>query len=145
MTSFAERAAQQPDRPFRAAAFGTPGIKGCSVCRPKSPFGRASCLWLLLCLGPLTWAVNASAHGGNGPAALCTEASARAAVVTGVPPHLLSALALTESGRNRGGRHLPWAWTVNVAGAGRWFDSRAAAEAHVRAHLAAGATNIDIG
>lgn len=87
----------------------------------------------------------APADAAADPAALCEAAARNAARLTGVPPEVLMALALTESGRHRGGRMRPWPWTVNVEGEGRWFDSRAAAVAHVEARRAAGARSFDIG
>ena len=79
------------------------------------------------------------------PALLCEDAAVRAAEATGVPLPVLQAIALTESGLGRGGRLRPWPWTTNIAGQGRWFDSRAEAEAHVRAQREAGRRVIDIG
>lgn len=82
---------------------------------------------------------------GADPAGLCDAAALRASEATGVPLQVLQAIALTESGRSRGGRMRPWPWTINIAGEGRWFDSRAEAESHVRAQHEAGRRVIDIG
>lgn len=41
-----------------------------------------------------------------------------------VPPALLYAVALGESGRLLDGKMKPWPWTLNVAGKGFYFDSR---------------------
>jgi hypothetical protein len=79
------------------------------------------------------------------PADLCDRAAAEAARATGVPLPVLQAIALTETGRNRGGRLRPWPWASNAAGAGRWHDSRAAAEAYLRDIIASGQRSIDIG
>jgi len=79
------------------------------------------------------------------PAGLCDTAAAEAAAATGVPVLVLQAIALTESGLRRGDRMRPWPWTTNVEGQGRWFDSRAAAAAHVRDQIALGHNGIDIG
>ncbi len=79
------------------------------------------------------------------PAAQCEGAARTAAQLTGVPAEVLAALALTESGRARGGGLRPWPWTVNIAGDGQWFDSRDSAIAHARAALRAGKRNVDIG
>ena len=47
-----------------------------------------------------------------------------------VPPDMLYALACAESGRSMPGGHiLPWPWSLNVAGVGQVFPSRAAAYA----------------
>jgi hypothetical protein len=95
------------------------------------------------------WAVLAGAVWGWGvaadPADLCDRAAADAARATGVPLAVLQAIALTETGRNRGGQLRPWPWATNQGGPGHWFETRAAAEAHVRALVAEGRRNIDIG
>ncbi len=79
------------------------------------------------------------------PSELCDRATERAAVATGVPLAVLQAIALTETGRRHRGAVRPWPWTTHAAGAGRWFDSRAAAEAHVRSLRGEGLRSIDIG
>lgn len=60
----------------------------------------------------------------------------RVAMEQGVPPELLYAVALTESGYsvpNVG--HRPWPWTLNVAGKPYRYPNRASAEAALRQHL----------
>ena len=79
------------------------------------------------------------------PAALCQSAAATAARESGVPLPVLAAIALTETGRGRGGRLQPWPWTVNSEGRGAWFDSRDEALAHVAAERARGAASFDVG
>lgn len=79
------------------------------------------------------------------PGDLCDAAAARAAEATGVPLAVLRAITRAETGRGRDGRLQPWPWTVNMEGAGRWFDSLGAALAHVQAHLDAGARSFDLG
>ena len=79
------------------------------------------------------------------PADLCDLAAQRAATATGVPLSVLRAIALTETGRRHGGAFRPWPWTTHAAGEGRWFDSRAEAEAHVRTLRSQGRRSIDIG
>jgi hypothetical protein len=75
----------------------------------------------------------------------CDAAAALAATQTGVPRDVLLAISRAETGRTVDGQFAPWPWTVNEAGAGSWYDSKAAAIAHVQDALALGATNIDIG
>ncbi len=91
---------------------------------------------------------------GNGPgplragtdtSALCDRAATLAARAHGIPDNVMHALTRAETGRRVDGRFGPWPWTLNVAGTGAWFDSRAGAEAAIAAHLAAGTTNFDIG
>ncbi|MCA3450242.1 MAG: transglycosylase SLT domain-containing protein [Rhodobacter sp.] len=68
-----------------------------------------------------------------------------AAEETGVPQTVLQAIALAESGRNRGGHQRPWPWTVNFGGDGTWYDSSGEARRAVAAYQAEGGTNFDIG
>lgn len=76
---------------------------------------------------------------------LCDEAAARASATSGVPLSVLRAIALTETGRTRQGAFRPWPWTVNMEGAGKWFDSFAEARAYVAQHHARGARSYDVG
>jgi len=77
----------------------------------------------------------------------CDVALHDAAEATGVPVRLLLALAPVESGvGSRTGRIYPWPWTLNINGRGSYhFRSRAAAERHLDALIAAGIDNVDIG
>lgn len=86
-----------------------------------------------------------SAVPATDPAARCRAAAEAAARRHGVPPALLEAIALVESGRRGGGGVEPWPWTLNIAGRGFWFESRAEALARVRAELAAGRRSVDLG
>jgi len=76
-------------------------------------------------------------------------AISHAARASGVPVALLLALAPTESGLPRAHDRrpsYPWPWTLNTNGRGSfYFRSRAAAEKHLDALVAAGIDNIDIG
>jgi hypothetical protein len=79
------------------------------------------------------------------PAAVCDVVSDVAAREAGLPVSMLRALTRTETGRARSGRLTPWPWTVNMEGAGHWFDDREAALAFASKHHARGATSFDIG
>lgn len=80
---------------------------------------------------------------------VCDLAAQRASRQTGVPIAILNAITLAETGRAASGkasdRLSAWPWTVNTAGPGHWFDSRAEAEAFVAHRIARGERNIDIG
>ncbi|WP_134678949.1 hypothetical protein [Paracoccus ravus] len=78
-------------------------------------------------------------------AEICEWAAIQAAHETGVPPDILGALTLTETGRRHGGTVRPWAWSVNSEGEGTWFDDALAALTYARDRLAQGVTNLDIG
>ncbi|MGL4281248.1 MAG: transglycosylase SLT domain-containing protein [Albidovulum sp.] len=79
------------------------------------------------------------------PSHICDQVAHVAAERTGVPLSVLKAISLTETGRKRGGRFRPWPWTINMEGAGHWFDSREAARAYVDKEFARGARSFDVG
>ncbi|MBX2855120.1 MAG: lytic transglycosylase domain-containing protein [Rhodobacteraceae bacterium] len=85
----------------------------------------------------------------TGAAALCDRAIVEAAARHGTPLRLMRAVALVESGKKvtteDGSHRVAWPWTVNMEGAGHWFDSRAAALRFVRAAQARGARSFDVG
>lgn len=95
----------------------------------------------------------ASSQGGEtidsaaSPWSLCRQATARAEAARNLPPHLLDAIAQTESGRWHADRSesLAWPWTVMAEGEGRFLPSKAAAIQVVRALQARGVRNIDVG
>lgn len=64
-----------------------------------------------------------------------------------LPPGLLTAVAVSESGKYDPGRHAvtPWPWTVNNQGEGRYFATAADAIAHVQALQRTGQRSIDVG
>lgn len=78
---------------------------------------------------------------------LCRQETARAETARDLPPHLLAAIARTESGRWHAGRseNLAWPWTVMAEGKGRFLPSKAAAVQEVRDLQARGVRNIDVG
>jgi hypothetical protein len=65
----------------------------------------------------------------------------------GIPPGLVEAVALAESGRwlPEEGRSVPWPWTVTSGQQTFYLASKAAALAKVRELRAAGRSNIDVG
>nr|WP_238941386.1 lytic transglycosylase domain-containing protein [Jannaschia sp. Os4] len=79
------------------------------------------------------------------PEGACLRAILDAQARHGIPDDLLLAIGLQEAGTRRDGRLTVWPWSVNAAGEGRRFDTRAAAEAWVRARRAAGVRSIDVG
>jgi hypothetical protein len=104
------------------------------------------CLSLLLFTLPLA-ARAATAQATADPAALC-EAAAVAAEYTGhLPPRLLQAIDLTETGRldPATGRVRPWPWTIDVDGEGQFFETSQDAIAAVRQAQARGIKSIDVG
>ena len=83
----------------------------------------------------------------DNPWKICAPAIAAAEKSAGIPRHLLLSIAMVESGRRdeeRGGYH-PWPWTINVGGAGRFFETKTEAVAAVRDLRADKVRNIDVG
>ena len=78
-------------------------------------------------------------------ASQCIAAIFEAQQRYGIPDNLLLALGLQEAGYRSPEGLTVWPWTVNAAGEGRYFASRAEAEAFVAEKLAAGVTSIDLG
>lgn len=81
------------------------------------------------------------------PPALCETAINTAEYAGRLPPRLLHAIALVESGRlNEAARTVrPWPWTINAEGAGAFFASKNDAIAAVKALQARGVRSIDVG
>jgi len=64
----------------------------------------------------------------------------------GIPYRILFAIGMQESQRVLSdGRVLPWPWTLNFAGRGRYYESSTEMEAALMEALDNGITNIDIG
>lgn len=79
------------------------------------------------------------------PAELCKDAAQHAAQSSNVPLDVLLAISLTETGRKRAGDFEPWPWTVNMEGAGKWFDARSDALTYVMQNFKRGARSFDVG
>jgi Transglycosylase SLT domain len=80
------------------------------------------------------------------PARQCQTAILAAEHEHRLPPALMGAIARVESGRPReDGSVAPWPWTINAEGQGRFFESKQAAIAAVRALQARGVRLIDVG
>ncbi len=82
-----------------------------------------------------------------GPGEMCRQAIAAAESAQGIPPNLLQAIGLVESGRPvaGSGRSLPWPWTVDFNGRGAFFPDKPTAIRAVAAAQAAGMRSIDVG
>lgn len=103
-------------------------------------------LWVL---GLLVTPAGAEVFGRltRGAADACRLAIDRIERGSNIPTQLLSAISLVESGRGDPdtGEKIAWPWTVNNAGDGRYYDTKAQAMAAVRALWARGQRNIDVG
>ena len=117
-----------------------------SLATPAVPATAAS-PWAFF-TGPSPVAVAPSAapaHGEQG--LLCRSAIRQAEFGSGLPPHLLGAIAHVESGRADPvtGRFSPWPWTVNAEGRGNFFDTKEQAVAFARGLRARGVMSFDVG
>lgn len=86
-----------------------------------------------------------SARSAADTMAICRNAAIAAADRHGVPRKVLVAITLVETRTRREGISGPWPWTVNVAGKGAWFDSRAGALLHAQRALTRGQPSFDVG
>lgn len=80
-------------------------------------------------------------------AMICEAAIAATERANHLPPQILNAIAIVESGRldRRSGAIRPWPWAINVAGRGAMFDTAEQAMAAVRAAQSQGVQSIDVG
>jgi len=97
-------------------------------------------LYLTICLlGLSQWP---TAHAQYTPPAAYQVAARQA----GVPPTVLYAVALQESSIRMRGERVPWPWTLNIAGASRYYSTRAEACAALQhAQRRTPAKRIDVG
>ena len=102
-------------------------------------------LWLALAFGALAVPLPVRAADADPAAELCESAIAAGARRGGVPSEVLHAIALTETGRNAGGRIRPYPWAINREGKGHWFKTREEALAFAQESLAAGRRSFDVG
>ena len=107
---------------FALAALALPALTGVAKAAPAAP-------------------VTPEAHG------LCVAATRQAEIDNHLPPHLLAAISLAETGRWSSDykASFSWPWTVMAEGIGRYLPSKAAAIAEVKRLKARGITNIDVG
>ncbi len=100
-----------------------------------------------LLAGALALGQPAARAAADPAASPCAAAIALTEPGSHLPPGLLSAVAVTESGRidPATGAIVAWPWTIDIGGAGRMFDTQAAAVAAVQAARQAGSRSIDVG
>nr|WP_294521655.1 transglycosylase SLT domain-containing protein [uncultured Rhodopila sp.] len=87
-----------------------------------------------------------TAYAGD-PGTLCETAVTSAEFSGSLPPRLLHAISLTESGRidPKTGSVKAWPWTLNAEGEGHFFETRDDAIQAVKALQARGVQSIDVG
>ncbi|MFT9089005.1 MAG: transglycosylase SLT domain-containing protein [Acetobacter okinawensis] len=86
------------------------------------------------------------AYARSAEAGLCTEAMAQAERSLHIPDGFLSAMGRVESGKTESdGTVSAWPWTINAAGVGYHYNSRAEAVAAVQSFRQQGIMSIDVG
>ena len=120
------------------------GRRGWRSHKPPSPMSRSWWNAFLVTLSALLFLTEPGALSASARTS-CDTAAMRASRETGVPLSVLKAVTRVETGRVRDGRLVPWPWTVNMQGTGRWFATRAAARNYVNFNLERGARSFDIG
>lgn len=105
------------------------------------PIAGLSILALLLGLG------SASASPPPPDAGLlCRQAIRQVEREAALPPGLLTAIGLVESGRaDSRGNLTPWAWALRAGGQGAYHTTRQDAERELREHRTAGRLSVDVG
>ena len=85
--------------------------------------------------------------GDAGDTTACQRAGLEAERKADLPPGLLHAIGIVESGRSDSitGRVAAWPWTINANGAGRVFDSLPQAVAATQALQKHGVASVDVG
>ncbi len=107
-----------------------------------SRVARAHALLVLIVSAFLGGRAEAARDAG---ADMCRSAAQQVSTETGVPVDVLNAISLTETGRKRNGSFAPWPWTVNMEGAGHWFDTAQEALAYTLDGHAKGKRSFDVG
>lgn len=104
--------------------------------------GRAEASWFQL---PAPLAQLASPDPAS-PDMECRRAIKHEEAASGIPPSLMTAVALVESGRRMtNGKLGPWPWSINERGVDHIFQSKAEVIAAVRELQAEGVQSIDVG
>ena len=103
----------------------------------------------------LTWLIVPGQAQGQGQgqanngefAGLCAAAADQRERQSGIPKHLLRAIATVETGRwdESSRANFTWPWTVTAEGKGRFLPSKEAAIRVVQTLQRQGVTNIDVG
>lgn len=78
---------------------------------------------------------------------LCQKQIARAEKANNIPPGLLSAISIIESGKRAKGHDdlVAWPWVINVGGKPEYYKTKTDAVKSLNKHLESGKLNIDVG
>jgi hypothetical protein len=124
-------------------------LPGVAMARDAGPLPVTSRTVSLLPVAPrpITGRVALDQGFAGDPAAMCETAVTTAEFSGHLPPRLLHAISLTESGRidPKTGVVRAWPWTINAEGEGQFFQTQQDAVAAVKALQARGVKSIDVG
>ena len=114
---------------------------------PRHNLGALVCAALVGAAAPALAVTQTEAPVAVAPQTLCRDAAVSLERKHRIPKHLLAAISLAESGRWNAARResFAWPWTVTSGGGSRYFETKEAALAHVRALVDAEVRNIDVG
>ncbi|MEY3004805.1 MAG: hypothetical protein RLZZ491_1981 [Pseudomonadota bacterium] len=114
------------------------------ICIALSPVGFVRrAMGAALLVSALAGAIPVSAMASGVPD--CEAMATRIGAAEGLPAGLLPAISRIESGRRIDRTVRAWPWTLNHAGRGMYFETRAEALAYLRQTVAEGPRNIDVG
>jgi hypothetical protein len=106
--------------------------------------GQIACK--LVGVGVFAWAAFIPTLSAAMATPSCTEAAGQAETALGLPSGLLLAIGNVESGRlNDVGMRVPWPWTIQAGGIGRFYTAIDEAVSAVQTLRASGVQSIDIG
>lgn len=114
---------------------------------PRGVASTVAALWFTGLLSTQAGATSQTLDPADPAWSACLEAVEDVDLSMSMPPHLLAAIALTETGHTPAGRRTraPWPWTINVRGQGMRFASKAEAVRAVQRLLDRGIKSIDTG
>ena len=118
---------------------------------PLSLRGYKCAFWVSCFLGFISSLLPAPVHANNNyqtadPWALCPLAIVKQEQKSAIPPFLLHAISLTESGRLAPDKTVrAWPWTVMAQGKGRYYKTKTEAINAVKGLKKQGVRNIDVG
>lgn len=129
-----------------AASLADSGLPPAALWRPFSPASALRAVAPAAVPRGDRSAPSAVSQAGS-PGEACRVAILAAAARHGIPPDLLLAISLVESGRRdpATGARMPWPWTANAEGQDYRFETSAEAVAWVRQKQAGGLASIDTG
>jgi Transglycosylase SLT domain len=122
-------------------------VQGLAIARELCAYRRMRTVLFPLFILALSITAHAAALQATSASTLCEQAIAKAEAIGHTPRRMLAAIGQVESGRPdpRTGEMRPWPGTIDAAGVGQFFATKAQAIAAVVALQAQGVRSIDVG